>query len=317
VSADTEAERRGRLPDLTAVDLSESEWDERSRRAGLFTVFDVTGRPAGPSDDDVCDAVEATMRAEGRAEEAARFVAMRPPAVSGDPPRECFVDDPDSHRRGPCGADFELRVQSREGRLTGWSLRALIVPGRSATGPWASLTVVDGFMRAMGPWGAVPDDVFERLLAATSAVFGDLPRHVPPPLEEVVRARRGGECAACGALIVGRCISVGFGADAGALRYHLLCAEPEKVRFAIEFHRLGEADLSEARVLQRGGLARCQACRGIIRKGEWRLSACFFDGALHLECALTHEREGFRLAMTRVSGFAEAEKWRGRLASDT
>lgn len=97
------------------------------------------------------------------------------------------------------------------------------------------------------------------------------------------------------------------------LRSHLVCAQSRDVLRAIEFHRLGEDELSEARKLERGRGRRCQACRTIIQKNTWRLAAIYFDGALHLECALEHEPTGFRFAIERSSEFADTDAWLSRL----
>jgi len=318
-SSERESARRARLPDLTAVGLSEAEWEVSTQDADLVCVFDVEGRPAGPTDDDTYDAVEVAMRAEGRHEAADRFTAMRPDRSKGAPPRECFVDDPDPHRRGPLSGDFELRVRPRDGRLEALSLRALIVPGRASTGPWASLTRVDEGLHVSGAWSTVPEETFERLLTAADAVFGSVPRYEPvdpAPAQRCARRCRGGECTVCDAPIAGLGIRLVFEEtpNVGELRFHLLCAKAEDVQSAIEFHRLGEDDLSEARVLDRGAIGRCQACNGIIRKATWRLEAVYFDGALHLQCALTHEPEGFRQALARNTEFPDGEQWRQKLS---
>lgn len=273
-----ERARRARLPDLTAVELSEAEWEQRARDSGLYPMFDVEGRPAAPTDDDRYDAAEAAMRAEGRVEEADRFAAARPPRASGAPPRGCFVDDPDPHRRGPPSIDFELRVSGAGDHLIARSIRALITPGRPADGRWATLIRVDGGLHVAGHWTAVPDETFERLLAATADVFGAVPRYQPDSSEASeyqVRSCRGGVCAGCDEPIADLGIRVGFGREPllRERRFHLLCATPEDVQRAIEFHRLGEDDLSEARRLEQGTLCRCQACKGLIRKETWRLAA--------------------------------------------
>lgn len=307
-----ERARLAQLPDLAEAVLSLPEWASRTEAAGLAAVFDTDGRVSPSSDDETYDMVEEVMRAEGRHEEAARFVATRPARRRGPPPTWNGAP-PDPLRRGTWARTFGLHMQRTE---TGLQLQE-VCARMADTDRWARLLLHGTERSIVGCWSEVPEAHFNALMQAVQQIFGALPTLASTEPKEHWRIASGTcSCGRRGALLLHTAVWTTPKHTLATTSACLLCAHrdvPAELAEAVRNHRGPLDDLTKIRRLApQPSLVRCTACSTPIKRGAWALSGVFVEGALHLECAVTAEPEGFRAALEGTE-FGEAEAWRARL----
>lgn len=321
-----EADVRRRLPDFSDVCITPVALSEAAARARLLPIYVQEGHGASPTDDDTYDEAERVMRSEGRHDEADAFHQKRPPR------REPTLEDlfgravPDTNRLGRRRGRFEVRftpVRARSDTLRLRTLRAFQRPDH--TRDVARLDLVGSQLFARGRWCDVEVDVLREALDATRSLVGDLPNHVPKPWAACPEVGHGGECGSCGREIPAHGLILSYVEEGDpqsrprfvAGRLHLGCAhraDPQSLVAAVEYQPGAREHLDEVAVLERGRVARCHQCRGIIRRDDWRLVCPYVERTYDLDCGVTAVPGGFADALARVEGMEDVDAWRSKLS---